>query len=258
MFAKGAPVSRPVLKKSPARSVSLRPIITRIKLIEAILGGYISLTSAAMYFYPGGTWWDKTTVGHRFWENFLCDLLHHVSLSGKPNLVASRLAVLAMVLLVCAIILAFSLSAEVVPSRKRLGARIGQLGGLGSILLFAPPLLPSDRYPALHGLAVVFGSLPVLVAFTALVGTLLVEPKAPAILRGLSVLLHVALVLSASLYTWDTYFDGPSLKLLPGLERVATILLLLWLMVIARFVRFRLIEALRMLSERAKTGARPA
>ncbi|MGC4067857.1 MAG: hypothetical protein QM784_25035 [Polyangiaceae bacterium] len=103
----------------------------------------------------------------------------------------------------------------------------------------------------MHSIATVFGTLPALVAFSALVGAILVEPQAPLVVRGTSVSLLVLLVLCAGLYTWDVYLDGPSLKILPGLERVATLLLIAWLMLVSRYVRMRLVAAVRLLNERA-------
>jgi hypothetical protein len=215
----------------------------------------VALVALAMVFYPGGTWWDKTTQGHRFWENFLCDLLHRKSLSGASNLASARLAELAMFALVIGIICAFSLAPEIIPSRKNLGRRIAYVGSFGAVFLVAAPLLPSDRYPALHSIATVFGTLPSLAAFSGLVGAILVEPQAPLAVRGTSVSLLVLLVLCAALYTWDVYFGGPSMKILPGLERIATLLLIAWLMLVARYVRGRLVAAIRHLNERAKSSA---
>ena len=205
-----------------------------------------------MVFYPGGTWWDKTTRGHRFWENFLCDLLHSKSLSGMPNLMSARLAEVGMLALVIGIVSAFSLAPEVIPSRRRLGKWIGRFGAVGALLLSAAPLLPSDRHPVAHSLAVVLGTLPALLAFAGLVGAILVEPVTPVWLRGTSLLLLVLLVLCLAIYAWDVYFNGPSLKLLPGLERVATLVTLVWLLLLGRFVRYRLIQALQVLQARAK------
>jgi hypothetical protein len=241
-------------KKQPPIVARLRPILPRLQLIEATVGAFMALVALAMVFYPGGTWWDKTTRGHRFWENFLCDLLHRVSLSGAPNLTSSRFAQLAMFVLVVGIVCAFSLAPEIVPSRKRLGRSLAYAGSFGALFLVAAPLFPSDRYPALHSMATVFGTLPAIVAFSGLVGAILIEPRAPLVVRGTSVTLLVLLVLCAGLYTWDVYLDGPSLKVLPGLERIATLLLLTWLMLVSRYIRMRLVAAVRLLNERVEAS----
>jgi hypothetical protein len=207
-----------------------------------------------MYFYPGGTWWDKQATRHRFWENFLCDLLHKKSLSGLPNLKSATLAQFAFVVLIAGCAILFSLAPEVIPTRRRFGRILGRFGVVSSVLLLSVPLFPSDKFPTAHSIAVVFGTLPALLAFAVLVGAILTEPVIPTFLRGISVLLLVLLVLCASIYTWEAFFHGPSLKLLAGLERVATLMALLWLMAIGRFVRLRLVQAVRLLSERAAAG----
>jgi hypothetical protein len=193
-----------------------------------------------MYFYPGGTWWDRATTGHRFWENYLCDLLHQRSLGGAPNLVSARLAEIAMLLMVVSIACALSLATEVIPSRPQLGRRLSQVGTLAALLLVLAPLVPSDRFARLHSVATVFGTLPTLGTFAVLTGALLLEPQSSTRLRGTSLLLLVLLVVCLGLYAWDVYLGGPSLKLLPGLERVATLVVVAWLFAVSRFVRGRL------------------
>jgi hypothetical protein len=191
-----------------------------------------------MAVYPGGTWWNKTTRGHRFWENFLCDLLHRHSLSGAPNFTAARLAEIGMLAMVISIVCAFSLAPELVVTHPRLGRFFGWFGVISTPLLAAAPLLPSDRYPTAHSVAVVFGTLPTLIAFTGLVATILIEPLAQVSLRALTALLLLLLVVCATLYTWNVYFGGPSLKALPAVERLATLVLLAWLALLDRFVDY--------------------
>ncbi|MGC4067856.1 MAG: hypothetical protein QM784_25030 [Polyangiaceae bacterium] len=36
------------------------------EILEATVGAFLALVALAMAFYPGGTWWDRTTEGHRF------------------------------------------------------------------------------------------------------------------------------------------------------------------------------------------------
>lgn len=242
----------PSPRKRPPIATLLRGIYPRTQLLEATLGGFMGLVAAAMFFYPGGTWWDSSAKGHRFWENFLCDLLHRKALNGTSNLVSARLSEIAMLVIVIGIACAFSLSPEVIPSRRALGKRLARVGLGASVLLVLAPLLPSDRFPTLHSMATVFATLPTLGVFAVLTGAILVEPKSPAPLRGASMLLLVLLALCLGLYTWDVYLGGPSLKVLPGLERVATLLLLAWLFLVSRVVRLRLVEALRVAYAKAQ------
>jgi hypothetical protein len=53
--------------------------------VLATLALFVVLEGAAMILYPGGTCWDPAAHGHRFWENFLCDLEWSVARNGMPN-----------------------------------------------------------------------------------------------------------------------------------------------------------------------------
>jgi hypothetical protein len=46
-----------------------------------------------------------------------------------------------------------------------------------------------------------------------------------------------------ALYGWTAFFHGPALRSLPTIERVANMTLLVWLLLVARFVRQRLFAA---------------
>lgn len=218
---------------------------------------FIALIALAMLLYPGGTWWSPERIGHAFWENFLCDLLHQKSLGGQVNVRSARLTLAAMVLLVVGIVAAFSLSPEVIPSRKQLGRKLAWFGGVGAVLLVGAPLVPSDLHPLLHSSAVVFGGLPTLVSFAVLVGAILLEPATARPLRAVSLGLLVLTAIAMALYIWTAFLHGPSLRILPAIERIANILLLLWLTLVARFIRKRLIAAFIALANRADaTSAR--
>jgi hypothetical protein len=232
-------------------------VLFRTKVVEATVGMFVALIGIAMLMYRGGTWLDKGRAGHSFWENFLCDLLHRQTLGGHPNLVGSRLALAGMLVIVVGLVAAFSLAPEIIPSRRRLGRGVAWLGSIGSLALIASPLLPSDIYPSLHPIAVIFGGLPAVAALAVFVGAILLEPAASHLLRGVSLGLLVLVVVSMALYAWTAFLHGPSLRVLPGIERVATIVLLAWLMLLIRLVRQRLLAAYVALTKRreAATGA---
>lgn len=219
---------------------AIRSVLTRTKIIDASVGMFIGSIGLAMAFYPGGTWWDPTYPGHHFWQNFLCDLLHHRSLGGHPNAMSARLAAIGMLVLGFGILSAFSLANEVIPSRRKLGRGIAWCGSLGTMMLCFAALLPSDVHPRLHSASVLIGSIPSLGAYAVLVGGMLLEPVVSRLLRALSLMLLVFSVTTLSLYAWNVLFHGPSLRILPTFERLANGLLLVWLMMAARLVRQRL------------------
>lgn len=217
---------------------------------------FLGFVALAIALYPGGTWWDPTYRGHHFWENFLCDLLHRRSLSGLPNLVGARVATTGLLLLGLGIVTAFSLANEAIPSRRQLGRWIAWCGSLGTVLLSSAILFPSDAHPKLHAASVIIGSVPTILAFAVLVGALLLEPIATRWLRAASLALLVLSAVSLSLYVWNVLFHGPALRISPAIERVATMVLLAWLLMLSNLVRQRLIATYLALSKRIEEARR--
>jgi hypothetical protein len=232
-----------------------RSVLFRTKVVDATVGSFVGLIGMAMLLYRGGTWWDVQRQGHSFWENFLCDLLHRQTLGGQPNVVGSRLALTGMLVLVVGIVAAFSLVPELIPSRRPLGRSIAWFGSIGSLGLALAPLLPSDSHPLLHSIAVVVGGLPAIIGLLALVGALLLEPLATRELRGVSLLLLVLVVIAMALYAWTALLHGPSLRYLPGIERLANLTLLVWLLMLTRLVRYRLFVTYIALAKRAQAAS---
>src|SRR5260370_38051545 len=113
----------------------------------------------ATCLYPGGTWWDSTTRGYRFWENFLFDLEWRVALNGQPTQGASHLAQAAMLILTTAFI-PFWLSVTRLFDRPRLAILVRSFGLASVVGIIAVVLMPSDRFGVLHGIAVVVAGLP--------------------------------------------------------------------------------------------------
>jgi hypothetical protein len=245
-----------VAARTPSRRPALsflqviRSVLYRTKIIDISVGVFLGSVLLAIALYPGGTWWDPKHHGHHFWENYLCDLLHRRSLSGLSNLVGARVATAGLLILGLGIVTAFSLSKEAIPSRKQLGRRIAWCGSLGTLLLSSAILFPSDAHPKLHAAGVIAGSIPTILAFAVLVGALLLEPVTTRWLRAVSLGLLVLSVSSLSLYVWNVLFKGPSLRISPAIERVATIVLLVWLLMVSNAIRQRLISTYLALSKR--------
>jgi hypothetical protein len=53
--------------------------------VLVLLAAFVGADVVAMALYPGGTFMDPSTVGHRFWGNFLCDLARQPAVDGRPN-----------------------------------------------------------------------------------------------------------------------------------------------------------------------------
>ncbi|HEX4447257.1 MAG TPA: hypothetical protein VH044_10995 [Polyangiaceae bacterium] len=212
--------------------------------------GFVAMEGAAMCLYPGGTWWNATTRGHRFWQNYLCDLEWRVALDGQPNALGSTLAQAAMVLLVAGLapfwlalprLFAPHSSATPAPDerpawsgRTPLVSRAVPALGLTSVVATTAAIfMPSDRFGALHGATVIVACVPGLAAAAlAVLGLARGEPRprvAAALGGAMLAFAFVDFVLYASHFLAHT--EGSTL--VPALEKVALILLLSWMVTVA-------------------------
>jgi hypothetical protein len=204
------------------------------RLTLACLAGFSVLEVIAMRLYPGGTFWDGTTRGARFWQNFLCDLEAQVALNGEPNVLGARFAQAAMLLMVVGLAPFWGLLPRRFARLRRLGSVVRGLGfaSLGGIVAVA--LMPSSRFGAWHGVAVVVASaLGLSAAGLAVAGLRCAEPRPPiaAVVGG--AMLAFALF-DLALYVRAMLYGGPGPILLPIAQKVALLLLMAWITVVAR------------------------
>ena len=118
--------------------------------------------------------------------------------------------------------------------RLRLARLIAQLGAVGASLLAAVPLLPSHQFPKLHTVAVLIGSLPALLALILFTAGYFSEPHGHAFLRYLTVGLTLLVFLCLGLYAQNAVLGGPSLRIVPKLERLTSMGALLWMFALIR------------------------
>jgi hypothetical protein len=203
----------------------------------AILGsvaGFAGLEAAAMSLYPGGTWWDATTRGHRFWENFLCDLEWRVALNGAPNPLGSRLATAAMLVLLAGLA-AFWVGVPRVfdgpPPRG--GSAVRWLGLTSALGTLAVVLMPSDRFGALHGVMVLTAGVPGILAAATAVAVLAAGEPRPKVSAWTGGSMLVFAVTDLALYAWHFLARTPGTNLGPALQKVALVLLLAWMVLVA-------------------------
>jgi hypothetical protein len=202
----------------------------RVALV-ACVGAFVALIVPAMALYPGGTWWDPHAVGHRFWTNFLCDLEWRTALNGTPNLVGARLAAGAMLSLVLAFVPFWPLAARFFATYARLAAAVRVLGRTSVLGMIAVALMPSERFGALHGVAVVVAGLPGLsAAVLAATGQLLARRRLPGTL-GVAMVLFA--ILDFVLYVHTMLHGGTGPLVLPVAQKLALVLLLAWMLVVA-------------------------
>ena len=189
------------------------------------MAGFVALTLAAMWRYPGGTWWDRRTRGYSLWQNFLCDLFHRRALNGRDNATSATLATagaLSMLVAMCAF---FVLVARTAPSSR--AARVARTVGVASCALgVAIPLTPSDRHRAAH-LAVMLGiSVPALVSLGAAAWVTMRGRSRVA--AGFAALTAVCATLDALAYALATQTRVLDLALAP-VQRLAMLSMLGWI-----------------------------
>jgi hypothetical protein len=203
--------------------------------VLALLAGFVGCEAAAMCAYPGGTFWDKTTVGYSFWQNFFCDLEWNPALNGQPNALAARLAQIAM-LFVAAALAAFW---WIVPRLFFRGAAtvIRVLGPLSSLGLAVVSLMPSDRFGVLHGIAVIVTALPGLGAALLSVWSLATGEPRPRVAAALGASALAVAFVNFVLYTKNLVFHLEGTWVVAAVQKVAAMLLVAWMTVTALRVR---------------------
>jgi hypothetical protein len=201
-------------------------------VIFACVALFIALLVPAMSAYPGGTWWDKTTHGYSFWDNFLCDLEARIALDGSPNPLASRLSQAAMLTLVGAFVPFWPAVARVV-QMPRLGRLICGLGWAAVAGMVAVVLMPSDRFGALHGIAVLVAGAPGFTAVALSVAGLLAREPRPRVSGWLGAAMLVFGLADFALYAWHFLRRSSGQPLTAGLQKIAVLFLLAWMLAVA-------------------------
>jgi hypothetical protein len=215
-----------------ARSRQLRLVSSTVALSVIV---FAALEVSAMLLYPGGTWWDRTTHGASFWQNYLCDLGADVALDGVPNPVGSRFSQAAM------LVLAFGLCLFwwIVPSlfapaaRGPLGRVVRALGVMSFCGTVAVVVLPSSRVGPLHGATVVVAGLPGLSAAVVTVVALLRGEPRPRVAGALGASMFGFALASFLLYVRTLVLGGPGPVVIPVAQKAALLLLMAWLLAVA-------------------------
>jgi hypothetical protein len=205
-------------------------------LIGAIMV-FVVLFCAAAWAYPGGTHFDHGAIGHDFWRNTLCDVARTVALDGRPNIPGCTLARAAMTTLALGLGVLFVALPELFDAGRRTAALIRVLGAATVPCAIAVVLLPTDRFSALHGAAIVVaGTLGLGTTVLAMKG-LLFDPRAPRLVVALGA---VALCVASAdfvLYVRELAMGGAAQVAVAVLERLATILVLAWMASAAQALR---------------------
>ena len=196
----------------------------------------VGLMSAAMAVYPGGTWFHREARGHSFFTNFLCDLLADTALNGTPNVLGARLALLGMTSLVIGMLPLWLVLPTLMPDRPALGRALRRAGTLGvSVLLFVP-LATSERCGVYHSLAVELAGIPNFAALLlAVVGLLRTRYRSPPV-AGIGVALAAVALADFAWYSFYACRSELGSPFVPGLQKVAALMLLGWMVAVGTAV----------------------
>ena len=136
---------------------------TNKQLINLALGGYyafIGILLLSMYFYPGSTHSDKTTLTYSLVHNFLSDLGLSIVYSGAQNFISSTLFAFATTS-VCVGLMAYFLVMPSIVSRGQFSFRLAQVGSMAGILcglaFMGVGFTPHNYYPDAHMFVVKVG-----------------------------------------------------------------------------------------------------
>jgi hypothetical protein len=115
---------------------------------------FLLFSTIAMFYYGGGTSWNKLAEGYTFWHNVMSDLGRTVSYSGLSNTVSSTIFNSSLIIFGISIIIIYlSLSKTFLPYKRIINyiKIIGIISGLGMI---GVALTPDDILSDEHMLAV--------------------------------------------------------------------------------------------------------
>ncbi len=201
--------------------------------IVASVVGFVVLIVPAMGAYPGGTGWDRTARGNDFWQNYLCDLARTVALNGEPNPVGSALAQSAMMLFALGLLPLWWLVPCLFPSRTIVGVGVRALGCIAVAGALVVAVLPADRFGDAHGVAIVVAGLAGLAAASLAVVALACETEKPLLSATIGTATLLAAIAAFALYVRQFFTPGPGPVAGAVSERIALLLLLLWMAAVA-------------------------
>lgn len=203
-------------------------------VVSASVAAFVAFELMAMFLYPGGTWWDSTTRGASFWQNYLCDLESEVALNHMPNLEGSRFGKAAILVMIVGLAPFWWIVPRLFGTLPRLGRAVRVLGLISLAGIVGVGLMPSSRFGWLHGVAVVIAGVPGLSAAVLAVVALTRAEARPRTAAALGGAMLVFALTDFSLYTRTMIAGGPGPLVLPVSQKIALLLLLMWMIVVAR------------------------
>ncbi len=215
---------------------SLVPSFTRAQKITFILClSSLGLQAIFFYFYshaivnyPGGSYFDKSSIGYDFWRNYWCDLALPVAINGKPNY-GAEYAAIGFVIFNLSLYPLWHLFAFQVGYESRLGAALVLCSTFSVVISMWVPF--TSRMPDLHALALLLNSVPGLIAYAiALYISFRLKLSRPFFYLGLIVFAVAAINLLQYLGARSSKVET---MMIPTTQKISTVLLTVWAIGIA-------------------------
>lgn len=187
-----------------------------------------------MWFYPGGSYLDLSALGHDFWRNFLCDLLNENAINGTNNRVGAILMQTAMGCLIPGLGILWWYIPNLFPTSRRLGAAVRISGTLSLFGFIAVPLTPPHASYVVHAAAIFSAGVPALLAWVLSLVALRISSVNARWVAGVGYVAASTAFVGVALYARELFFDVTRSVWLPTSNRIATILLLVWILSVAQ------------------------
>ncbi len=149
------------------------------------------------------------------------------------------MAAAGMLVFVVGLSIFWSIGSQLLCCLPQLSKLVKMLGVIGTPLVAAVPLLPSNRFPKLHTAAVTLGGLPAMLALVLISVGFYFEPHISRSLRAATLGFTCLVVVCLGLYAREAVFGADSLRILPVLERLASITTILWVITLTRITELR-------------------
>jgi hypothetical protein len=200
--------------------------------LPGVLGAGVSIA-----MYPGGTWFDPHTRGFALWDNFMCDMLPAIAVNGEPN-PAHTLAALSMATLGLSLG-PFFIQLSAFAASKVLRRTVTIAGCIGAVGCALVALAPGDAYPGLHAALIFAAGPPCFVALVVGASQLRFSKGSmrERFAVGLAGALAVVSFADFAVYAHHMASHTPPFHLLPALQKIASAILLVWMVVVATIPR---------------------
>lgn len=199
----------------------------RARLSIAFLAIFCGSMALAMAAYAGGSWLDPRAPSHSWWENFWCDLVREPAHNGLPNARSVVLASIGFAALALSLAAFWLEISELFADWRR--AFVRSAGLVSAAGTAAVALVPSDRFPVLHGpFVLTAGTLGLACGFICAGWALRHYAEARAF-GAVSLVLLCAAAVNLVLYVQVAYFRASDTIVLPAAQKLATLALVVWI-----------------------------